>query len=357
MMTLAGSSRYSIQRLNYPSPRFHTDEFIAAIITLCDQHGINILLPMTELTTALLLRHKTIFSDITIPWPELESVDSLTDKSALMQLAESMGIPVPRTWYVNDPSGLPCDLEALPYPLVLKPGRSWFNHHNEWIRSSVRVASSAMEASHFLKIESAFQQQPFLLQECVSGHGQGIFALYDNGKPLAFFAHRRLREKPPSGGVSVLSESIPVNPVLLTHARSLLDSAGWHGIAMVEFKVSDDGTPYLMEVNTRFWGSLQLAIDAGIDFPWLLYRLACGEQVNTDTHYKTGIRLRWLLGDLDSLYLTLRDGNRYNRGDKLRAVIQFITPSIFRTRHEVFRWNDPGPFWCEIKQYARDIIE
>lgn len=355
-ISLAGSSRYSTQNLNYPSPRFHPDEFIAAIIALCDQYGINILLPMTELTTALLLGHKNSFSNITIPWPDLESVDSLTDKSVLMQIAESLDIPVPRTWYVSEPLGLPSNLETLPYPLVLKPGRSWFNHHNEWIRSSVRIANSAMEVAHILENEPAFHQQPFMLQEYVSGHGEGLFAVYDHGKPLAFFSHRRLREKPPSGGVSVLSESIPVNPVLLSHARALLDRAGWHGVAMVEFKVTDDGTPYLMEVNTRFWGSLQLAIDSGIDFPWLLYCVACGEQVISDTYYKTGIRLRWLLGDLDSLYLTLRDSKSYTRMDKLKASIRFITPSFFRTRHEVFHWDDPGPFWYEMKHYVRDII-
>ena len=357
MPALAGCSRYSDRYLSYPSPRLHPDDFVAAIIRLCELHGINIVFPMTELTTALLLRNRASLTNVTIPWPELESVDSLADKSALMRRAESLGIPVPRTWYVDNPSSPPGNLDEFPYPLILKPGKSWLYLHNEWSRSSVRLANSPTDALHYLENEPAFQQQPFLLQECVSGHGQGIFALYDNGRPLAFFAHRRLREKPPSGGVSVLSESIPVNPLLLTHARSLLGSAGWHGIAMVEFKVSDDGTPYLMEVNTRFWGSLQLAIDAGIDFPWLLYRLACDEQVNTDNHYRTGIRLRWLLGDLDSLYLTLRGGNSYSGKDKFKALIRFITPSLLRTRHEVFRWYDPRPFWCEIKQYVRDIID
>jgi predicted ATP-grasp superfamily ATP-dependent carboligase len=112
-----------------------------------------------------------------------------------------------------------------------------------------------------------------------------------------------------------------------------------------------------MEINTRFWGSLQLAIDAGIDFPWLLYRLACGEQVETGTQYRTGIRLRWLLGDLDSLYLTLRDKKTYDWAARSRAIIRFVTPSFFRTRHEVFRWDDPGPFWFEIKKYARDMLD
>jgi len=135
----------------------------------------------------------------------------------------------------------------------------------------------------------------------------------------------------------------------------LLDKAGWHGVAMVEFKVAPDGSPYLMEINTRFWGSLQLAIDAGVDFPWLLYQLACGDRPETVDNYKLGIRLRWLLGDLDNLYLTLRD-NGYSFRTKLGALGRFATPSVFRTRHEVYRWSDPGPAWLEIKQYIGDIL-
>lgn len=124
---------------------------------------------------------------------------------------------------------------------------------------------------------------------------------------------------------------------------------------MVEFKVAEDGTPYLMEINTRFWGSLQLAIDAGVDFPYLLYQLACGEKPEPVVRYKSGIRLRWLLGDLDSLYLTLRD-RQYSTAVKLKALLRFLTPSPFKTRHEVNRWSDLGPAWYEVKQYIRDIL-
>jgi predicted ATP-grasp superfamily ATP-dependent carboligase len=194
-----------------------------------------------------------------------------------------------------------------------------------------------------------------MLQKFVSGHGAGVFALYDNGKPLVFFAHKRLREKPPGGGVSVLSESTSVDPTLLSHTRSLLDKANWHGIAMVEFKVAPDGVSYLMEINTRFWGSLQLAVDAGVDFPWLLYQLACGDQPDSIDDYRIGVRLRWWLGDLDSLYLTLRD-KQYSKITKLKSILQFFTPSLFKTRHEIFRWNDPAPAWYELKQYLRDIL-
>ena len=68
---------------------------------------------------------------------------------------------------------------------------------------------------------------------------------------------------------------------------------------MVEFIVADDGTPFLVEVNTRFWGSLQLSIDAGVDFPYLLYQIFTSDRADSIHHYREGLRLRWLLGDLD----------------------------------------------------------
>lgn len=351
---LAGSSRFSQQHFKYPSPGLFPDQFVEALAGLVKQHNIDILLPMTEMTTELLLTNKNVFPGTTLPFPDIKTIDLLANKCALMQMAEELGIPTPDTWYADNADSLPVDLDELSYPLVLKPGRSWMLLQGKWKRAAVRFANNSSEARDILNSEPVFKAHPFLLQQHVTGHGEGVFALYDHGKPLAFFAHRRLREKPPHGGVSVLSESIAVDPVLLSHARRLLDKVNWHGIAMVEFKVTPDGTPYLMEVNTRFWGSLQLAVDAGVDFPWLLYQLASGNPPHAVDNYKTGIRLRWLLGDLDNLYLTLRD-KRYSFGTKLGAVRRFLTPSPFRTRHEINRWNDLAPAWHEMKQYLSDL--
>ena len=354
-MALAGCSRYSSQYIRYPSPGRDSDRFIAALTGCIKEQDIRMILPMTELTTTLLLRHQQVLSDVILPFPDLDSLDSLADKCSLMRLAESLHIPIPKTLYVDNPYAFSPDQADLSYPAVLKPGKSWMNGQQGWFHTSVRIAGDLETAKNYLKTDPAFENHPFLIQQCVSGTGQGVFALYDHGKALAFFAHRRLREKPPRGGVSVLSESIPVDPLLLGHARALLDAARWHGIAMVEFKVADDGTPYLMEINTRFWGSLQLAIDAGVDFPYLLYQLVCGLRPRPVTGYKNGRRLRWLLGDLDSLYLTVRDRNIGAR-DKLMAMLRFLRPAPFNTRHEVNRWGDLGPFWCELKQYVRDIF-
>jgi len=351
---LAGCSRYSQQLFLYPSPRLHPDRFTEVLTQLIKAHRIDMLLPMTELTTTLLLNHKDAFPNTVIPFPDSSTVESLANKCTLMRTAESLGIPVPRTWYVDDPAYVATICKELPFPAVLKPGKSWICHDNEWHRAAVKFPQTIQILDQLVESDPDLLFHPFMIQELVAGQGQGIFALYDHGKPLAFFAHRRLREKPPRGGVSVLSESIIADPELVARARALLDHAGWHGVAMVEFKVTPDGTPYLMEINTRFWGSLQLAVDAGIDFPWLLYQVASGITPDPVLKYRSGVRLRWLLGDLDSLYLTLRDRD-YSIKSKLGALLQFLTPAPFKTRHEVNRLYDMGPFWCELQQYIKDI--
>jgi len=353
--SLAGCSRYSRRYFPCPSPEQHPEQYVAALVRLARDQDIDILLPMTELTTTLVLDHQARFPGIVIPFPDPANLDAMIDKCSLMRMAAGLGVPVPRTWHADSPTTLPCSLDALPYPLVIKPGRSWLLEGGHWKRAAVRIAGNPAEAAGILDSEPALRAHPFMFQEHIAGHGQGVFALYDKGEALTFFAHRRLREKPPRGGVSVLSESVAVEPAAGAYARTLLDAAGWHGIAMVEFKVSADGTPYLMEINTRFWGSLQLAVDAGVDFPWLLYQLASGMRPERLPAYRTGNRLRWLLGDLDSLYLTLRDRD-YRLGRKAAAIVGFLTPAPFRTRHETDRWGDMGPFRYELRRYLADLL-
>ena len=112
---------------------------------------------------------------------------------------------------------------------------------------------------------------PSMIQEKIIGPGTGLFTLYDKNRHLALFSHKRIREKPPSGGVSVVSESVPLDNEMVDAADKLLSAVGWTGVAMVEFKRDvRDGKAKLMEINGRFWGTLQLAVASGVDFPVLL---------------------------------------------------------------------------------------
>jgi predicted ATP-grasp superfamily ATP-dependent carboligase len=178
---------------------------------------------------------------------------------------------------------------------------------------------------------------------------------------VSLFGHRRIREKPPSGGVSVLRESVPVSPLARAFTGKLLDHLKWHGVAMVEFKVDDrDGVPKLMEINGRFWGSLQLAIDAGVDFPEILLRMAIGETVEPDFRYKEGVATRWLWGDADSLLMLLlkrRSSLNLPEGypGRMRAVFDFLRFFGKDLHYEVESLVDPRPFLHETSRRFRRI--
>src|SRR6266404_3625544 len=354
--SLAGASRYCSESFTYPSPASHLEGFLATVKTECSQRGIGVILPMTELSTSTVLKHGKEFKSLRVPFAELKAFETVTDKWRLFKLAQQLNLSIPKTQFVTDISSLGDISQELKLPVVLKPHRSMIASRGRWIATSVQYARSVEELKEIAARYEYFSQHPFMIQEYIPGQAEGVFALFDRGKPIVFFGHRRLRERPPTGGVSVLSESIEPNPEAKKMARAILKTVGWHGVAMVEFKVSAGGTPYLMEVNGRFWGSLQLAIDAGVDFPWLLYQLATGRAVDPVDDYATGVRSRCLLGDLIRLCkvlagIELPPGLRFP--DRMRSILQFLDFFDSNTRCEEYRWNDFNPFFYKLTHFLR----
>lgn len=351
--TLAGSSKYCQENFVYPSPYEYPEKFITTLKKESFQRNIKVMFPMTEITTSLVLKHREEFIGIKIPFANFEIFDSLTDKWRLFKLAVELGLSVPATYFVKSTEDLSTLEGKLEYPIVVKPYRSRILSDGKWIRTSVEYAHSIAELEDTIGRTEYLNRYPFLIQEYIKGEGRGIFTLYDQGKPVTFFAHRRIREKPPSGGVSVLSESIEVDSGLRQISQRIMDHVKWHGAAMTEFKVASDGSPYLMEVNARFWGSLQLSIDAGVDFPWLLYQVATGKDPDPVDSYKIGIRSRWLLGDLDHFYLKVK--KQFSAPpENWRFILQFFKFFERNTRYEVNRWDDLRPFLFELKRYFRN---
>ncbi|HTZ18146.1 MAG TPA: ATP-grasp domain-containing protein, partial [Dissulfurispiraceae bacterium] len=115
----------------------------------------------------------------------------------------------------------------------------------------------------------------------------------------ASFVYKRLRSYPVAGGPSTLRVSVKRDD-LADIAGHLMKSLAWTGIAHAEFKIDRrDGRPKLLEVNPRFWGSLSLAIESGVDFPFLLYKMAMQGDVDPVHEYCSGVMTRWLIpGDI-----------------------------------------------------------
>lgn len=350
---IGGSSKYCQSYLQHPSITECPKDFLHWLKHTLIAHKFDIVFPMTEVSSQLLLMNTELLGSTKLPFASYDKVMSLANKGNLTKLAESIDVPVPQSTFY--PNSSEVNLESInDYPVVIKPclSKIWDGHN--WLDTVVQVAHDKAELEKYLNTSPWLSQYEFMLQAFIPGYGAGAFAIYNQGSPLAFFGHQRLREKPPQGGVSVLSKSVELDPQLLNSAKKLLDAAQWHGVAMVEFRVAEDGTAYLMEVNTRFWGSLQLAIDAGVDFPKLLYQITVGEPVSEVRHYKKEVKLRWLLGDIDSLYLVLKS-SQYSKKEKFKRILDFCIPDFFSTHHQVARWGDFKPGLTELKQYLHNL--
>jgi predicted ATP-grasp superfamily ATP-dependent carboligase len=132
-----------------------------------------------------------------------------------------------------------------------------------------------------------------VVQEYVPGELHDVCLLFNRGEPRAVLTQRRVLMYPRDGGVGVVNETTAERD-LCEPAIALLRALDWHGPAQVEFKRdSRDGRPKLIEVNGRFWGTLDLSIRAGVNFPLLAARLAAAGEVEPAPPYRVGLRYWW----------------------------------------------------------------
>ena len=359
---LSFQSKYCSRTLVYNPPSSNPNGFVEDILRELKSHTYDLLIPMTDLTAFLVSENKNqLFRYAQIPLPEREMFQKACDKAEVLKLAQENDIPIPRTYFTEDIDEIKNLSSRLSYPVVIKPKRSGFFVGNGWVHAGVDYAHSAEELIG--KCQNQNENLPLpLIQERITGPGYGVFALFNHGKPKAIFSHKRLREKPPSGGVSVLSESIPVDPLMKRYATCILEKLSWHGVAMVEFKLDQkEHRPKLMEINPRFWGSLQLPINSGINFPYLLYRMSTGEDIDPVWEYKVGAKNRWLLGDLDHLLArVLKSNKKLNLPpgfpSRWKSWWQFLRFSERNLKYEILTSDDPRPGLFELKEYLKRFI-
>jgi predicted ATP-grasp superfamily ATP-dependent carboligase len=353
---LAGGSRYCSHEAVVPDALEDAPGFVTAAEALVRAGGIDVLIPVSEASLLALLPERQRLSGVRIPFPALEQFTAISDKRRVAAAARKVGIRAPAQLEVASPEALHRVADQLRFPLVIKSARSVIEVDGGRAKSEVVHVDgrASLEAALGRFPTAAY---PLLLQERIVGPGVGVFLLIARGEVAAAFAHRRIREKPPSGGVSVYRASAPLDSQLLELSRALLREFDWEGVAMVEYKVdAATGTPCIIEINGRFWGSLQLAVDSGIDFPRLL--LESGADGPTLRDYSVGVRSRWEWGDVDHLLARLLRSREAlalpaDAPGRGRALLDFLSAFGPGSRNEILQARDPIPFVRETLAWLR----
>jgi predicted ATP-grasp superfamily ATP-dependent carboligase len=309
-LTVGFWSRFTARRLLVPDAKDDSAGFGAALMHhLRELHAVSpgtrpVLLPMEDET----LRHVvgnvdalSVYADVIVPDPG--AFEICRDKAATMALAASLDLPHPRTAVADSVDALIAAIGRMSgTELVVKPVQGAGSRGVRY-NPSFNAADAASYVSVF---------GPVLIQERIPPEGDalGVSVLFGrDGECLAHFCHKRLHQFPNSGGPSTDRVGV-TDSRLLDMSQQLLQAIKWKGPAMVEWKVDPrSGAPQLLEINPRFWGSLELSVRSGVDFPVLYARAAAGH-VDVSPVPTVGLRCRWLIPGDVLRWLTAQKGER-----------------------------------------------
>ncbi|MEM1507733.1 MAG: dual specificity protein phosphatase family protein [Candidatus Bathyarchaeia archaeon] len=336
------------KRLISQHPFTHPNTFAQQLLRLIKIENVDLIFPLGDHEDHVIINHLdeiTDFADLAYD-PTCRRVT--LDKKETLEIAEKLGISIPKTVSLPDFKFKESDLS---YPLVVKP-RHPYKH--PWIHSKLIVSKEQMKT--FLKRN--ISGEDFLVQEYIPGKGYGFFALYNNNKrKIAHFMHERVHESLGWGGISTLARSHHDERLKLFGER-LLESLGYRGVAMVEFRKDLRSNAFvLMEINGRYWGTLSLAIAAGVDFP-ALHCMYWNKDIGSPVTGSHTAFYQWFLGGETAWLRTIIKNRKlklpgYSSPPLLSAMRDVIAfnASTVRKAHDVFQLTDMGPALYRMKTF------
>ena len=341
-LNLTRFSKYVKKSWIYPSPNSNPDAFIQEIKKITEQEKFDMIIPVRDDTTLLVAKHAKDLSHITNLYiAEYDAIRLLQDKAETIRIAQKCGVPHPQTWFPEE-TDLKEILKNLKTPFLIR----------------ARISSGSRGIAFVRKGEDFFEQyesvrrdfgEP-MIQEYVQkkSYCTACVLLDHHSDEVASFAYERVKEYPLSGGPTVVGISCK-NDEVIRYALSLLKSIGWRGVAEVEFIIDQQGIPKLLEVNPRFWMPLNLAIQSGVDFPYLLYQLAMKNPVSKPETYTIPMKYRWVIPN--EILWTLASPH------KKQAFRELLT---FQEKNVCFgelSWKDPLPVLGVFAQALHFLLD
>jgi predicted ATP-grasp superfamily ATP-dependent carboligase len=288
-----------------------------------------VLYPTREETVAAFARYRLLLSPFfRVPTPEWETTQWFWDKRKTYELAEELGIPIPRTWYPNTLEELEQVTGDAPY--VVKPAIK--EHFIYATKVKAWRANDRTELRQFFE-RAAAQVQPgeVMIQELIPGGGTQQFsycAFFKDHRAIGSMMVRRSRQHPPEfGRASTFVVTIDL-PILEEMSVRFLSAINYYGLVEMEYKLdSRDGKYKLLDVNGRTWGYHSVGQSAGVDFPHMLFADMVGDVVRAQRG-RVGVKWIRLLTDVPTAVSEILKG-RQNWWAYLRSMHNIDVESVF----------------------------
>lgn len=298
------------------------------------------------------------------PFLSAETLEHCLDKRLTFEVAERIGVPVPRTFYPRDVREL-MELEGeIPLPAIVKPVVARFDFRSgeaSKICTFPKVfGSKAVRAETFPELVKQFQRVAALeIEACVQEEipgGQDLLygaTLYANAdsEALGVFVRTKLRQTPADFGTMTLGRAIASEEVRETSVR-MAKALGFKGICGMEYKYDlRDGQYKFLEINPRGELWMNLANHCGVNLPYLKYRDLTGSPITAEQTNFTR-KLVDLRDDFSLYFQRYRHDPRY--GISFREWLSSVTSG--EIEEVVFNWKDPLPGILRYWEYIQRVI-
>lgn len=335
-------SRFPVKRYLYPSPLEDENAFVERVLDILRRENFAVTFVFGEYNSYVATKHKSEFERFTVlPINDYDTYIKCRNKKNTIKAAVRVGVPTPQTYFADE-EDIEVIAKKVTYPVVLKPNISF------GARGISYPASSDELITLYKKIKQEYGECH--IQEFIPPGGGQYKAeiLHDNNLNLiAWCVYEKIRYYPPTGGSSTLNRTVERRDILESGAK-ILKEIGWKGIGDCDFICDPrDNTPKLMEINSRITRSIKICILAGVDFPYMLYRMAIGERLHQNLDYKVPVYMRYLLGDI--LWF-------FRSKDRFKSKPSFFE-SFFRLYpEELFSLYDPLPFFAFSLSIAMEML-
>jgi predicted ATP-grasp superfamily ATP-dependent carboligase len=327
------------------------ERYVTELSAVVKRRQIDVLLPMHEDGVAIQTYRDRLPPNLLIACPPCRDLIKVLDKYEIIKIAESAGVGVPQTIAPANIAEVDSLVPQLKFPLIVKTRRGNSG------KGVFRVNSASEASQTYREIVESFnlqQHQLPILQEYLTGSVYGSCFLAQEGEVKACFNERYLRCKEGEFGTSVWREPCEF-PLLSEYTTKMAKALNWTGIGHFDFIVdSDRSSADLIEMNPRFWGALNLAIQNGYDFPQgLVTMLTTGQpDANSFQPSKRLISSLWIVGEVIASISEFRSG-------KWLAPLTSLGRILFRDRWcraDDFRWHDPLPLLMEFTHYGSAFL-
>jgi predicted ATP-grasp superfamily ATP-dependent carboligase len=286
-------SRYAEPRLA-PDPLDDEPGFISALETVAaETDDVLPVFPTHDEHLNAIARHAgTLGRRYRFPFPSWDVLERVQSKRHQLETAESIGIPVPRTFHPSSRDEALAAGEELGFPVLVKPSAN-VGFRRAHRRQLFRCESAAELGQAY---DDTAPHEP-MVQELIPGGDEELYTLgsYLNpdGEALGLFSGHKLRQTRGFMGSARVGEAVWVEEVV-EQGLALLRALGCHGISQVETKRDPrDGQYKLMEINPRLWQWHSLAAACGVDLPYIAYRDLIGRPLPPAT--MDGAGKRWAI--------------------------------------------------------------